>query len=80
MEIDKILIIIIKDTIKTLIVKIIHTVLIKKKKRSKFVPIISGFLGVVLLSGGGLYYYSKTTNQPLSSIFSFGKKEKEKEI
>lgn len=52
----------------------------EKKKRSKFVPIISGFLGVVLLSGGGLYYYSKTTNQPLSSIFSFGKKEKEKEI
>ena len=52
----------------------------EKKKRSKFIPIISGFLGVVLLSGGGLYYYSKTTNQPLSSIFSFGKKEKEKEI
>lgn len=52
----------------------------EKKKRSKFVPIISGFLGIVLLSGGGLYYYSKTTNQPLSSIFSFGKKEKEKEI
>lgn len=51
----------------------------EKKKRSKFVPIISGLLGVVLLSGG-LYYYSKTTNQPLSSIFSFGKKEKEKEI
>ena len=52
----------------------------EKKKRSKFIPIISGFLGVVILSGGGLYYYSKTTNQPLSSIFSFGKKEKEKEI
>ena len=52
----------------------------EKKKRSKFIPIISGFLGIVLLSGGGLYYYSKTTNQPLSSIFSFGKKEKEKEI
>lgn len=52
----------------------------EKKKRSKFVPIISCFLGVVLLSGGGLYYYSKTTNQPLSSIFSFGKKAKEKEI
>ena len=52
----------------------------EKKKRSKFIPIISGFLGVVLLSGGGLYYYSKTTNQSLSSIFSFGKKEKEKEI
>ena len=52
----------------------------EKKKRSKFVPIISTFLGVILLSGGGLYYYSKTTNQSLSSIFSFGKKEKEKEI
>lgn len=52
----------------------------EKKKRSRFVPIISGFLSVILLSGGGLYYYSKTTNQPLSSIFSFGKKEKEKEI
>ena len=52
----------------------------EKKKRAKFVPIISGFLGVILLSGGGLYYYSKTTNQPLSSIFSFGKKAKEKEI
>ena len=52
----------------------------EKKKRSKFIPIISGLLGVVLLSGGGLYYYSKTTNQSLSSIFSFGKKEKEKEI
>ena len=52
----------------------------EKKKRSKFVPIISTFLSVILLSGGGLYYYSKTTNQSLSSIFSFGKKEKEKEI
>ena len=52
----------------------------EKKKRSKFVPIISSILGVILLSGGGLYYYSKTTNQSLSSIFSFGKKEKEKEI
>ena len=52
----------------------------EKKKRSKFVPIISSILGVSLLSGGGLYYYSKTTNQSLSSIFSFGKKEKEKEI
>ena len=52
----------------------------EKKKHSKFVPIISSFLGVILLSGGGLYYYSKTTNQSLSSIFSFGKKEKEKEI
>ena len=52
----------------------------EKKKHSKFVPIISTFLGVILLSGGSLYYYSKTTNQSLSSIFSFGKKEKEKEI
>ena len=52
----------------------------EKKKRSKFVPIISSILGVILLSGGGLYYYSKSTNQSLSSIFSFGKKEKEKEI
>ncbi len=52
----------------------------EKKKRSKFVPIISGILGIILLSGGGLYYYSKSTNQSLSSIFSFGKKEKEKEI
>ena len=52
----------------------------EKKKRSKFVPIISTFLSVILLSGGGLYYYSKTTNQSLSSILSFGKKEKEKEI
>ena len=52
----------------------------EKKKRSKFVPIISTFLSVILLSSGGLYYYSKTTNQSLSSILSFGKKEKEKEI
>lgn len=52
----------------------------EKKKRSKFIPIISSILGVILLSGGGLYYYSKSTNQSLSSIFSFGKKEKEKEI
>ena len=52
----------------------------EKKKRSKFVPIISGMLGIILLSGGGLYYYSKSTNQSLSSIFSFDKKEKEKEI
>ena len=51
----------------------------EKKKRSKFVPIISSILGVILISGG-LYYYSKTTNQNLTSIFSFGKKEKEKDI
>ena len=35
MEIDKILIIIIKDTIKAPIVKIIHTVLIKKKRNDQ---------------------------------------------
>ena len=49
-----------------------------KKKRSKFVPVVASVLGVVLLSGGGLYYYSKSTNKPLSSIFSFGKKSEDK--
>lgn len=48
-----------------------------KKKKSKLVPIISSILGIVLLSGGGLYYYSKSTNKPVSSIFSFGKKSDE---
>ena len=48
-----------------------------KKKKSKLVPIASSILGVVLLSGGGLYYYSKSTNKPISSIFSFGKKSDE---
>ena len=48
-----------------------------KKKKSKLVPIVSSILGVVLLSGGGLYYYSKSTNKPISSIFSFGKKSDE---
>lgn len=48
-----------------------------KKKKSKLVPIISSILGIVLLSGGGLYYYSKSTNKPISSIFSFGKKSDE---
>lgn len=48
-----------------------------KKKKSKHVPIVSSILGVVLLSGGGLYYYSKSTNKPISSIFSFGKKSDE---
>ena len=48
-----------------------------KKKKSKLVPIVSSILGIVLLSGGGLYYYSKSTNKPISSIFSFGKKSDE---
>ena len=48
-----------------------------KKKRSKFVPVVASVLGIVLLSGGGLYYYSKSTNKPLSSIFSFGKKSED---
>ena len=48
-----------------------------KKKRSKFIPIVASALGVILLSGGGLYYYSKSTNKPLSSIFSFGKKSED---
>ena len=48
-----------------------------KKKKSKLVPIVSSILGVVLISGGGLYYYSKSTNKPISSIFSFGKKSDE---
>lgn len=48
-----------------------------KKKKSKLVPIVSSILGVVLLSGGGLYYYSKSTNKPISSIFSLGKKSDE---
>ena len=48
-----------------------------KKKKSKFVPVVASILGVILLSGGGLYYYSKSTNKPLSSIFSFGKKSED---
>ena len=48
-----------------------------KKKKSKLIPIVSSILGIVLLSGGGLYYYSKSTNKPISSIFSFGKKSDE---
>ncbi len=48
-----------------------------KKKKSKLIPIVSTILGVVLLSGGGLYYYSKSTNKPISRIFSFGKKSDE---
>ena len=48
-----------------------------KKKKSKFVPVVASVLGVILLSGCGLYYYSKSTNKPLSSIFSFGKKSED---
>lgn len=50
---------------------------LNKKKKSKFVPIAASALGVILLSGGGLHYYSKSTNKPLSSIFSFGKKSED---
>ena len=46
-------------------------------KKSKLVPIVSSILGVVLLSGGGLYYYSKSTNKPISSIFSTSKNDEE---
>ena len=50
-----------------------------KKKRSKLVPIISTVLGLVLISGGGLYYYSKSTNKSISSIFSFSKNKSDEE-
>lgn len=50
-----------------------------KKKRSKLVPIISTILGPVVISGGGLYYYSKSTNKSISSIFSFSKNKSDKE-
>ena len=50
-----------------------------KKKRSKLVPIISTVLGLVLITGGGLYYYSKSTNKSISSIFSFSKKKSDEE-
>ena len=50
-----------------------------KKKQSKLVPIISTVLGLVLISGGGLYYYSKSTNKPISSIFSFSKNKSDEE-
>ena len=50
-----------------------------KKKRSKLIPIISTVLGLVLISGGGLYYYSKSTNKPISSIFSFSKNKSDEE-
>ncbi len=50
-----------------------------KKKRSKLVPIISTVLGLVLISGGGFYYYSKSTNKSISSIFSFSKNKSDEE-
>ena len=50
-----------------------------KKKQSKLVPIISTVLGLVLISGGGLYYYSKSTNRSISSIFSFSKNKSDEE-
>ena len=50
-----------------------------KKKRSKLVPIISTVLGLVVISCGGLYYYSKSTNKSISSIFSFSKNKSDKE-
>ena len=49
------------------------------KKQSKLVPIISTVLGLVLISGGGLYYYSNYTNKSISSIFSFSKNKSDKE-
>ena len=48
-----------------------------KKKHSKFVPIISTILGLVLIGSGGLFYYSKTTNKSISSIFSTSKNDEE---
>lgn len=50
-----------------------------KKKRSKLVPIMSTVLGLVLISGGGLYYYSKSTNKSISSFFSFSKNKSDEE-
>ena len=50
-----------------------------KKKRTKLIPIISTVLGLVLISGGGLYYYSKSTNKSISSIFSFSKNKSDEE-
>ena len=50
-----------------------------KKKRSKLVPIISTVLGLVLISGGGLYYYSNYTNKSIASIFSFSKNKSDEE-
>ncbi len=48
-----------------------------KKKRSKFIPIISTILGLILIGSGGLFYYSKTTNKSISSIFSTSKNDEE---
>ena len=48
-----------------------------KKKHSKFIPIISSILGIILISSGTLYAYSKTTNKPISSIFSSNKKDED---
>ena len=50
-----------------------------KKKRSKLIPIISTVLALVLISGGSLYYYSKSTNKSISSIFSFSKNKSDEE-
>lgn len=50
-----------------------------KKKTSKLVPIISTVLGLILISGGGLCYYSKSTNKSISSIFSFSKNKSDEE-
>ena len=50
-----------------------------KKKRSKLVPIISTVLGLVLISGAGLYYYSNYTNKSIASIFSFSKNKSDEE-
>ena len=61
----------------TLLEILIITLILTKKKRSKFVPIISTILGLVLIGSGGLYYYSKTTNKSISSIFSTSKNDEE---
>ena len=50
-----------------------------KKKRSKLIPIISTVLGLVLISGGSLYYYSNYTNKSIASIFSFSKNKSDEE-
>ena len=61
----------------TLLEILIITLILTKKKRSKFVPIISTILRLVLIGSGGLYYYSKTTNRSISSIFSTSKNDEE---
>lgn len=50
-----------------------------KKKQSKLIPIISTVLGLVLISAGGLYYYSNYTNKSIASIFSFSKNKSDEE-